>query len=72
MSPWRLTFELPPEVTVLAGWNAGLARDGRTVIAESPAWQPTLHPGDQISIGFVAVGPAVLPRTVILNDVECH
>jgi hypothetical protein len=72
MRPWRVSFELPEEVTVLAGWGAGIGRDGRTVIAEAPPWQQLMRPGDQVSIGLVATGPPARPGTVILNDIACR
>jgi len=70
MAPWRVWFDLPDDV-VLAGWNAAFARDGRTVIADAPGWDPVLRPGGQVSIGFVATGRVSPPPSVILNDITC-
>ena len=71
--PWTVTFQVAPGVSLYTGWNATTTLRGQVVTAAAPAWNPSLDVGEQVSIGFVAAGPAVpAPGDVRLDGVPCQ
>ena len=72
VNPWRLTWTLPPGVTLGSGWNATLSQSGPTVTAAAPNWNQLLGVKASVTIGFTANGPASAPPTAItLNGASC-
>jgi chitin-binding protein len=56
VTPWTVSWTLPPGTTLASGWNATLTQSGSTVTAEAPSWSRTVRTGSSVSIGFVANG----------------
>ena len=70
--PWTVRFSVPPGLTLYTGWNADVTLNGTTVTADAPSWNHRLATGQEVSIGFVAAGPASPPPgDVTLNGVPC-
>jgi predicted carbohydrate-binding protein with CBM5 and CBM33 domain len=72
LTPWTVTFTVPSGVTIQSGWNADVTVSGTTVTATAPSWNRTIGSNAQVSIGFVANGPATpAPSNVKLNGSAC-
>ncbi len=69
---WVITFRVAPGVVVGNGWNAEVTSSGDSVTATAPAWNPSLDAGEEVSLGFVASGPAdPPPGGVSVNGIAC-
>jgi hypothetical protein len=72
LTPWTVTFTVPSGVTLQSGWNADVTASGTTITATAPSWNRTIATNAQVSIGFVANGPATpAPSNVKLNGTAC-
>jgi endoglucanase len=73
VSPWTVTWVMPPGATLGSGWNATVTQgsDG-TVTAAAPSFNPSLAPAGSIVVGFTANGALGSgPTTVKLNGTTC-
>ncbi|MEO6087575.1 MAG: cellulose binding domain-containing protein [Umezawaea sp.] len=68
---WQSTWTAPSGVTLVNGWNATVTQSGSTVTATAPSWSADLGPGQSVTVGYQANGPAATPNGFSLNGVAC-
>ena len=71
-TPWTVQVKLPTGVRLQNGWNADVTLSGTTLTAVAPSWNEQLSAGEEVSVGFVAIGSSSpAPDKVRLSGVPC-
>ncbi|RKS72792.1 cellulose binding domain-containing protein [Motilibacter peucedani] len=72
ISDWTLTFTFGgTRQTVTKLWSAAWEQDGATVTATPLAFNRTIQPGKQLTVGFIADGVNANPTSVTLSGTAC-
>jgi len=65
---WTLQFDTPG-YTIGSLWDCVLiSQQGGIVTVANETWNGHIHEGESVTIGFVGVGPAAPPTSVIMNQ----
>ncbi|MBM4113454.1 MAG: hypothetical protein FJ253_08820, partial [Phycisphaerae bacterium] len=65
---WTLVFDTPG-YTITSLWDGVLmSQENGVATVMNETWNGHLHPGDSVTIGFVANGADNPPTTVIMNQ----
>ncbi len=67
MNDWYASFTLPKGVRITSAWNGTHMQNGPSAMIHAPAARHTLAPGETVTAGFLAKGPA----DPAFTDVRC-